>query len=240
MTRRFSLFLILLLLASPAAAQVTLDAVANDGGSNSAASSTFSHTVTGSNLYLIVACHTSTITVSSVTYNLVAMASIGSDVGNDGGTRIDVWGLKAPATGTHSVIATFSGLNNEVCISASFTGVDQTTPIGTVVHDGYSASGASHTHNTTSVTNGLVWDAFTLQTAGSTITTNGGQTTRSGPTSTTGVQGVASSKPGAASVTTGYSWPNDFNRWAHVTVPLAPAAGAASSCGRLGLLGVGC
>lgn len=108
---------------------VAFDAVASTNGDGS--SFTFSHTCTGSELYLIVGVSLLVSvgrSVTGVTYNTVALGSLGENsISSTYG--VSLWGLKAPATGAHNVVVSTGGPPDSVaCGSLSFTGVDQTTP----------------------------------------------------------------------------------------------------------------
>lgn len=94
---------------------------------------TWSHTCTGSDLALIVGA---TIwqdgagngSVTGITYNGVAMTLVRED--NNGAMYSSLWKLAAPATGANTVSVTMDGASIQaVGIAASFTGVDQTTPV---------------------------------------------------------------------------------------------------------------
>src|SRR5262245_53884091 len=101
--------------------------------STTATSQTWSHTCTGTDLYLKVGVSIDgSTTVSSVTYNGVSLTQLG--VADDGtaNTRSEVWRLVAPATGAHNVVVTLAAAAKFHCAASSYTGVHQTTPTGTV------------------------------------------------------------------------------------------------------------
>lgn len=94
---------------------------------------TFSHTCTGSDRVLYVFGHdraTGATQVTGVTYAGAAMTKVteldGTATTND--RAITMWRLIAPATGANNVVVTSSVSNNLRFASASYTGVDQTTP----------------------------------------------------------------------------------------------------------------
>lgn len=93
-----------------------------------ATSLTYSHTVAGDDRLLIVDS-IATVNVSGVTYNGVAMTSITS-VTDDAGRIHRLWYLVAPATGANNVVITCDSSTAIRGTSASYTGVDQSSPIG--------------------------------------------------------------------------------------------------------------
>jgi len=107
---------------------VAFDA-ATDGGASGTTTKTFSHTCTGASRILIVYAQI-TGSCSGVTYNAVAMTKIGSEV-LDGtyGWYASFWYLVAPATGANDVVITGPGASTVDGICASYTGVDQVTPV---------------------------------------------------------------------------------------------------------------
>jgi hypothetical protein len=120
---------------------VTFDAVgpSSAGTSATGTSLTWSHTCTGSNRLLVVGVAVGTTSsdasfVTTATYNGVAMTSA-SKVHSNNQTNgyIQMFYLVNPATGSNTVAIT----NNVSCDlaggSVSFTGADQSTPLGTPV-----------------------------------------------------------------------------------------------------------
>lgn len=190
---------------------------------------TWSHTVTGSNTYLLVVAGTSSVdigvhSVSSATYNGVAMDVLGSAV-NDaflsspfmpyGGFTL--FGLKNPDSGTHSVVVTNGYGNFWETISASYTSVNQTTPTGSFVE----AHGldTTSTLTATSASGELVVDFSYVLDQSLSGTADVSQTER---LSSTGwrVDMAVSDKPGAAS--TSMTWTHDSHQWELIAVPLKP------------------
>jgi prepilin-type N-terminal cleavage/methylation domain-containing protein len=101
-----------------------------DGGS----SITISHTTSGTNLLMLVGVsfnNDNTETVTSVTYNGVALTLKGTETNSDD-ARVEIWSLVAPDTGSHNVVITFSAALAQEGVAGvmTFTGVDQTTPLG--------------------------------------------------------------------------------------------------------------
>ena len=150
---------------------IAFDAVSH-GVDGSGTSLSWSHTCTGSNLILFVAALVDTShTVTSVTYNGVAMTQIASV---DAWTRTALYYLVAPATGTNTVTITASGNNPIYGRATSYTGASQTG-----VPDSFSTNTGTGTTSlnltTTVVANnswlvGCIGNDSNTQTAGSNTT----------------------------------------------------------------------
>lgn len=112
-------------------AGITYDAVSNSG-IQTGSSTSWSHTCTGSNLFLAVdvaILNGSGYSISSITYNSVAMTLIGSKTSSGSGLfTIFCYGLINPATGSHTVAITLSSSTNWAAAAVSYAGVHQTTP----------------------------------------------------------------------------------------------------------------
>ena len=208
------LSLSLVLLAAPyLRAQVAVDATTSSSATMTGISNlTFAHTTTGvANRVLIVGVsinitNAPTAGVVGVTYNGAALNFVGAH--NDAGAtrRVEMWYLLAPTTGNHNVVVTVNvpgGVNDGVVAGATtFTGVDQTVPLGTFVSaDG--AAGRNSQLDVPSVINGMILD--TLATDGTqTITVPGPQVqqwnVQRGNNTNPGVNGTGSSRTGAPSV----------------------------------------
>ncbi|MFL5304729.1 MAG: hypothetical protein ACJ8F1_05925, partial [Polyangia bacterium] len=68
---------------------------------------------------------------TTVTYNGVALTFAGAST--NGTVRSEIWYLVAPASGTHNVVVTAPNATAVTATSMSFTGVNQTTPLGSTV-----------------------------------------------------------------------------------------------------------
>ena len=123
------------------------------------ASTTISHTCTGSDLVLYVACylHEQSGTQDAptgVTYNTVAMTKIGEATVSPN-SNWTVWRLINPATGANDIVGTFSEDKNQIFLGGfSYTNVDQTTSEDTsVTATGYNGdSGTNINQDVTTVT----------------------------------------------------------------------------------------
>lgn len=115
------------------------------GNSNSATSITFSHTCSGLNRILFVGVSTvSARTISSVTYNGIAMTNIN----RSGGSQVvALYYLIGPATGTNNIVVTIDSTSFIYADSVSYTGVAQSGQ-----PDAQNTSASTNTTRTTSVT----------------------------------------------------------------------------------------
>lgn len=108
---------------------IAFDAVGpTNAWTGGATSLTFSHTCTGDNRLLLVGFLTnnSTDVITGVTYNSVAMTRLKEQDHGDG-YRNYVYGLIAPATGANNVVISASSSSVIYAVSASYTGVSQST-----------------------------------------------------------------------------------------------------------------
>lgn len=140
-------------------ARVLFDA-ATQGASN-----TFTHTCTGTDRYLTVEVQIvgSSVSVSGITYNGVAMSLIRRVVNTN---AVELWGLVNPASGAHNVVVTLSGAATNARGAVSFTNVDQTTPVDSSVSatgTGSPGAGGSITTNDGGmIVDAIVSSAFTV------------------------------------------------------------------------------
>ena len=103
--------------------------------------------------------------VVGVTYNGVALSFVGAHNDAANTRRVETWYLLAPATGTHAVLVSVGiPVAQTVGVVAgvtTFTGADQTVPLGTFV----SADGAAGTNSSLdvpSVVNGQILDTLAV------------------------------------------------------------------------------
>ena len=231
--------LLLLLLAANVSAQVAVDATTSSSGSLAGAGTvnlTFNHTTTATaNRVLIVGVsinitNNAATAVSGVTYNGTAMTLVGAhnDTGNT--RRVEMWYQLAPANGAHNVVVSVN-IPTAVTVgvvagATTFTGVDQSVPLGTFVSaDG--ATGGNSQLDVPSVVNGMVLD--TLATGGNrTVTVPPPQVSQwnanSAGTANPGVRGVGSSRTGAPSVPISETFSGTSN-WSLGAVSINPTAG---------------
>ena len=203
----------MLALARPGQAQVLVDATTSGTSQLTGTGNfTFNHTTTATTNRLLVVgvsmnvSNSNGATVSGVTYNGSALARIGfhNDTGNS--RRVEMWYLLNPASGTNlpikvSVTVAAGRTVGVVAGATTFTGVDQTTPLGTFVSADGAGAGNSQL-DVPSVVNGMVID--TLAIGGNlTITVPGWQTSQWNRTTGTGntdVTASGSTRAGAPSL----------------------------------------
>lgn len=215
---------------------LAIDAVSSAGGS--ASSFSWAHTCAGSDRVLLlgISWYDTIDTISSVTYNSVAMTLVPSSSKSIGQYTTVLYYLVAPATGSNTVAVTFTNAVFDFGGGAvSFTGADQSTPLGTA----NTASGTSTTPSVaiTSTTGEIVLDTLIITHSG-TLTVDGSQTQRWNSTGGGFTKYAGSTEDGAS--TTTMSWSNSTSQdWAITGVPVKPVAVAGSSVRQLCLTGVG-
>ena len=200
---------------------------------SSGSSVTVSHTVSGSNRLLLVGvslgCWTgyTTRTVTSATWNGTALSLVGAvnHVTSPVRSRTEIWKLVAPATGTYDVVVNLSGSLDSTYYQAvvsvmSFTGVDQTTPLGTYAST--SGTAASQSLTISSATNELAYTVCSSQSYG---LTNSGNTEYWNDSSMLYTKAAGGTKAGASSVT--MTWTkSSTSSWTMSGVSIKPAAAA--------------
>jgi len=125
----------------------------NTGGAGTG--HTWSHTITGSLPFLIVGVVFYADPGSiSASYNSVSMTQVGTlKQAATGNARIALFYLKAPATGTNTVSVTTGNSVNMWGASASYTGVDQTSPFDASNEDAPAGASSSADISVTTVAN---------------------------------------------------------------------------------------
>jgi uncharacterized repeat protein (TIGR01451 family) len=245
---RFFLLLFVLLAAAGLCAQVAVDTTTTGTGTLAGTGTvtlTFNHaTTTTANRVLIVGVslnitNNAATVVSGVTWNGTALTQIGAHNDTSGTRRVEMWYLLAPATGTHPVVVSVnipSRVNIGVVAGATtFTGVDQTAPLGTFVSsDGTAAncvavatpvSKCNSQLDVPSVVNGMIID--TLATGGNrTISVPSPQVTQwntdSTGTTNPGVDGVGTTRTGAPSVPIAELMTDGTSNWAEGAISINP------------------
>lgn len=206
---------------------ITRDAVtAISTGGNTSTSYNYNHTCTGTNLCLLVGvADNSGDSVTSVTYNSVAMTQLGKVARNVAGPELYIYGLLNPATGLNNVFITRSNSTSDITSGAvSYTGVKQSG-----LPD---ASGTANSLASTSVTKSITTiaaNAIAVAWAGG---SGGGQGAGTGSTSlsTGGADILLESStfpivsPGSYSMTATFALGNN----GIIVVSLAPAPSTAT------------
>lgn len=231
-----ALALTCVLLASPLLhAQVAVDS----SSSNSAVLAgtgtptlTIAHTTAGTNRLMLVGVsiniqNVNTATVTGVTYGGTALTRVGAhnDTGNT--RRVEMWSLLAPATGTANVVVSVNipagGNEGVVAGVTTFTGVDQTVPLGTFVSaDG--VNGGNSQLDVPSVVNGMILDTLAIG-GNRTATVPGPQVsqwnTNTGNTTNPDIRAVGTSRTGAPSVPISETFSNTSN-WSLGAISVNP------------------
>jgi Tfp pilus assembly protein PilX len=206
--------------ADAAGAPIALDAVTPGGGTGTTVN--VNHTVSGSGRLMLVGISTLTNEdVTSVVWDPTGANQSLSLV--SGCNRLSangemwIYQLVAPATGTSlTLTVTFATSASAAVGVASFTGVNQTTPLGTCVVANGDPGPATVT--VTSAPDELVFDTVASD---ENLTANASQNVRWDIT--TPVHGGGSTKAGASSVT--MSWTAGSTGWAIGAVSVKPGGG---------------
>lgn len=206
-------------------AQVVVDSVSramSPVGQNTT-SITWSHTTgTGTNRFLLVTCAADGGTVSSVTYNGVALTK-GPGVTGMETTRNEIWYMVNPPSGTFNVVFSNSANEGLVGCSISFTGVDQANPLGTPATSNPTVKAANDFLTVTTFPGDMAVDVITLDDTKATV--GAGQTVRYNPDPcANGFTAGATSTKAAVGSTTTMSWDIVDETCAHLVVPVLSAA----------------
>ncbi|MFM9882760.1 MAG: DUF4347 domain-containing protein, partial [Burkholderiales bacterium] len=186
---------------------VAVDTTSTGSGS-SVNSVTVSHVTTsaGDRLMLVGVSMDATggRTVTGVTYAGQNLTLVGAQTGGANPVRVEIWRLINPPSGTANAVVTLSGNADGISVGVTtFTGVHQTTPLGTFA----SAIGtsAAPSVNVTSAAGDLVYDVVAGKDATS-LTQGAGQTELWEVANGSGDErGAASTEAGAATVTMSWS-----------------------------------
>ena len=226
----------LLLDAAAQAAYAGTLAITDNGTSSAAtvgaqASLSFAHTVgAGANgLLLVQVVSADALSALAVTYGGTPLTYVGKAWSQAVEVSVQLWQLKAPAAGTANVVVSLPVPLHSVAGATSFLGVDQTTPLGSVVQN--KAADGAPTLTVAAAPGDRVIDIVgALRMAGSTV--GAGQTLAWGASTGTAagdVLGVSSTEPGAASVTMSHSLTSagGSGRWVSLAAVVKPVALAA-------------
>ena len=157
--------------------------------------------------------------VTGVTYNSTPLALVGAEARDDD-SRIEIWELVSPESGTHDVVITFNETlsNGATAGVMTFTGVDPATPHGTFTSNNGDSSAASIT--IPSANDELVFAVAVAEDQAGPLTTGAGQDERwSIGADSYSTAGAGSTEAGAANVS--MSWTvNTSQDWAVGAVSL--------------------
>jgi hypothetical protein len=191
------------------------------------------HATAGSNRLMLVGvsiAQASTETVASITYNTIPLTRVDWIDSAGGQMRVEIWQLTQAnglTTGIHDVVVTFdnAAIDGAAIGIITFTGVNQTTPLGLFASNTGAAAGSA------SVAVDSAADELVFGVVGVDDGTDYDLTTGAGASQT--VQwdlainegnGAGSTQPGAApTVTTSWTWPGSDD-WAIAGISIKPAA----------------
>ncbi len=155
-------------------------------------------------------------TVSSITYNGIAMTQLGYGASTNGYSKAYIYYMVAPPSGTNTLSVTLSGTAILKLSAVTWYNVNQTTPFGTYGTDS-STGGSSSSITVSSAIDELVIDNYVS--AGGTATPDPSQTVLWNSI-VNGVPMAASTKPGDTHVT--MTWTGNNNYMASIAAPMKP------------------
>lgn len=224
------------LAAEPRSSFLDFDAASNSGYKTATASYSFDHTCSGNDRYLTVGVEMLSVggsSVSGITYNGVALSLIKSQASVAGAVRVELWGLVAPAAGTHSVAVTLSAALDSAASAVSFFNAHQTVPYESASSATATNVGAADATVTVNTIADGDWTVDVVATDDAAITVGAGQTQRSNVTGAlgSGAMSTEGAKTPAGSVTMSWTDVGALATWSIVAVALRQlyAANAASA-----------
>lgn len=203
-------------------AGVVVDAVSTGFSSNPVSTTfTVSHTTgAGLNRLMLVGISQKNRLVTSVTYGGTPLTLVGEELAN-GSAKVHIYSLLNPPSGTANVVVNLSANPDKGIVVgvATYTGVNQVEPFGVFA----SATGNSNASSVTlaSAPGELVFDIISYRNAS--CSANAGQNVVYNIDSGGEMTGGVSTKPGAASVTMGWTNSPNAQQWAAAAVGLRPA-----------------
>jgi hypothetical protein len=214
-------------------AGILTDATSTSGYQTADASYSWDHTCSGTDRYLVVGISMLSVagsSVSSITYNGVSMSLLGTQASVSGAVRVELWGLTAPDTGTHSIAVILSTALDSIGNAISFVGVHQTTSTeGVASASATNVGAADATVNVTTVAD-HDWVVDVVATDDTAITVGAGQVQRQNISGTlgSGAMSTEADKTPAGSVT--MSWGNvaGLATWSILAIGLRPVGAAAA------------
>ena len=203
---------------------IVFDAASSDTATGKFSTYTWSHTVGagGANRILIVGVATPGVAVSGVTYGGQAMTLVPNSAQSSAGStaRTELWYKVAPLENANDIVVTLVSSTWASAGATSWTGVHQTTPLGTAATA--TATSTTPSVNVTSGRGDVVVDALASDND-PVITVDGSQTQRWNYDNSKKATGTGSSEADGASSTT-MSWSSDETQdWAIVGVALKQA-----------------
>ncbi len=205
---------------------VAVDATST--GTSTGGDFSVSHTTSGTDRLMLVGVSMNlggSQTVSSITYNGDHLSLVGVEEAGD--ARIEIWALLAPDVGTFNVDIAFSSpTDGNTAGVMTFTGVDQSTPLGAFASDfGYGQSTASA--SVSSAADELVFGVVSIDDPNFRVLTEGAGQTERWELDGFQTTGGGSTAPGAPTVDMSWTWPASDN-WAAGGVSIKPSAANAA------------
>ena len=162
--RLLAALVLLFVAAAPARADIEVTSVISGAAFLTVASVSFPVTVpAGTDRYLAVeiSLFSAGVSVSSITYaGLPLTNEVAAETAGGRRFRSELWGRVSPATGSNTMTIIFSGRPMLIALGIStYTGVDQTTPIGTRARN-RGSSAAPFVNVATTINGELVVDSL--------------------------------------------------------------------------------
>lgn len=212
-------------LAPSSGAQVSMDWASRASGGT--ASLSWKHAIgPAANRLLVVAVSiggNATDTVVGVTFGSAPLTFLGAGANDDRNARVELWYLMAPASGWDEVGVILSGPVEAVGGAASFAGVDQTAPFGTVSTSGSTGIGtADPSVPVASAVGDLVLAALATAEDPGVLSPSAGQTRQWVMSQGRNTAGAGSTALGADTIAMGWTKTKSA-RWAIAAVAVKPA-----------------
>ena len=202
---------------------ITAGNVSTETYANSATSYTHVHNNNGTVLVVLPMSYIdgSTISVSGITYNGVAMTHVIDDTSTSVSDHAEIWVLTTPANGSNNVVVTYNTAPSfgAIITAVSYTGVDLTTPIGATAQAA-SDSQASPVSTSITMASGSVAISGFILGGNPTVTPGSGQNSRTN--ADWGGEHYAVTDKGDATAMS-YTYTGGAVRYAHVVAELLQA-----------------
>lgn len=195
----------LVLKATAVPTAIAFDAASNSGYKSALASYSWNHTNAGN--YLVVSVSMLSVagsSVSSITYNGVAMSLLRARGSATGANRVEIWGLANPAAGTNTIAVTLSAALDSVGSASSYKNVNQALSAEGEADNSATNVGAADATLTVNTTANNDWVVTALSTTDTAVTA--GQTVRSNVTGTLGSGGLSDFGPQTPAAGVAMNW----------------------------------
>ncbi len=210
---------------------ISFDANSDSGYQTAQSTYSWNHTCGGTDRYLRVGISMLSVagsSVSSITYNGVALSLLRAKASVSGAVRAELWELVAPAIGTHSIAVTLSASLDSIGTAISLNGVHQTSPSeGAADATATNVGAADATVNVTTVADND-WVSDIVASDDTAITVGAGQTQRVNVTGTLGSGALSTEGPKTPAGSVTMSWANvgALATWTIVAAAVRPIAAA--------------